>query len=416
MAIAVRKGERDLVVGLDVGTSKVAALVGEYDADGNLSLIGFGQSPTNKGLRRGSVVDIESTSFAIQRAIDAAGAMSNCEIGSVWVGVAGDHVISMDSKGMTGTAGREITAADIHQVVQSAKAVKIPDGQQILYSEPQEFRIDGQDGIRKPQGMTGHRLEADVHIVTTATNNVQNIVKCVERCGLAVTGTVLDPIAAATAVLNDDEKELGVALIDIGGGTTDIAIYTRGALRYTTVLPIAGEQITNDLAYGLTTPPAQAEEIKRKFASLHPLDDRAQDEEIEVPGVSGRQPRRISRDTMMRICRPRVEEILGYIQEAIRRSGYHEMINAGVVLTGGTAAMPGLVELCEDFLQMPTRLGLPQGISGNHDALKNPANATGVGLILHGRRLEAQGAIPASVGVQTDPALDRLKRWFKEHF
>jgi cell division protein FtsA len=227
---------------------------------------------------------------------------------------------------------------------------------------------------------------------------------------------VLDPIAAATAVLNDDEKELGVALIDIGGGTTDIAIYTRGALRYTTVLPIAGEQITNDLAYGLTTPPAQAEEIKRKFASLHPLDDRAQEEEIEVPGVSGRQPRRISRDTMMRICRPRVEEILGYIQEAIRRSGYHEMINAGVVLTGGTAAMPGLVELCEDFLQMPTRLGLPQGISGNHDALKNPANATGVGLILHGRRLEAQGGVPAHVGPQVDPALDRLKRWFKEHF
>ncbi len=416
MAIAIRKGERDLVVGLDVGTSKVAALVGEYDADGHLSLIGFGQSPTNKGLRRGSVVDIESTSFAIQRAIDAAGAMSNCEIGSVWVGVAGDHVISMDSKGMTGTAGREITAADIHQVVQSARAVKIPDGQQILYCEPQEFRIDGQDGIRKPQGMTGHRLEADVHIVTTAINNVQNIVKCVERCGLSVTGTVLDPIAAATAVLNEDEKELGVALVDIGGGTTDIAIYTRGALRYTTVLPIAGEQITNDLAYGLTTPPTQAEEIKRKFANLRPLDERSQLEEIEVPGVSGRQPRRISRDTMMRICRPRVEEILGYVQEAIRRSGYHEMINAGVVLTGGTASMPGLVELTEDFLQMPTRLGLPQGISGNHEALKNPANATGIGLILHGRKVEALGQISMPSTPQGEPVINQLKRWWKDHF
>lgn len=416
MAIAIRKGERDLVVGLDVGTTKVAALVGEYDADGHLSLIGFGQSPTNKGLRRGSVVDIESTSFAIQRAIDAAGTMSNCEIGSVWVGVAGDHVISMDSKGMTGTAGREITAADIHQVVQSARAVKIPDGQQILYCEPQEFRIDGQDGIRKPQGMTGHRLEADVHIVTTAINNVQNIVKCVERCGLSVTGTVLDPIAAATAVLNDDEKELGVALVDIGGGTTDIAIYTRGALRYTTVLPIAGEQITNDLAYGLTTPPSNAEEIKRKFANLLPLDDRAQLEEIEVPGVSGRQPRRISRDTMMRICRPRVEEILGYVQEAIRRSGYHEMINAGVVLTGGTAAMPGLVELTEDFLQMPTRLGLPQGMSGNHEALKNPANATGIGLILHGRKAEALGQIASPAPAQGEAVINQLKRWWKDHF
>ncbi|MHB8920828.1 MAG: cell division protein FtsA [Halothiobacillus sp.] len=414
--MAIRKGERDLVVGLDVGTSKVAALVGEYDADGHLSLIGFGQSPTNKGLRRGSVVDIESTSFAIQRAIDAAGAMSNCEIGSVWVGVAGDHVISMDSKGMTGTAGREITAADIHQVVQSARAVKIPDGQQILYCEPQEFRIDGQDGIRKPQGMTGHRLEADVHIVTTAINNVQNIVKCVERCGLSVTGTVLDPIAAATAVLNEDEKELGVALVDIGGGTTDIAIYTRGALRYTTVLPIAGEQITNDLAYGLTTPPTQAEEIKRKFANLRPLDERSQLEEIEVPGVSGRQPRRISRDTMMRICRPRVEEILGYVQEAIRRSGYHEMINAGVVLTGGTASMPGLVELTEDFLQMPTRLGLPQGISGNHEALKNPANATGIGLILHGRKVEALGQISMPSTPQGEPVINQLKRWWKDHF
>ncbi len=416
MAIAIRKGERDLVVGLDVGTTKVAALVGEYDADGHLSLIGFGQSNTNKGLRRGSVGDIESTSLAIQRAIDAAGAMSNCEIGSVWVGVAGDHVISMDSKGMTGTAGREITAADIHQVVQSARAVKIPDGQQILYCEPQEFRIDGQDGIRKPQGMTGHRLEADVHIVTTAINNVQNIVKCVERCGLSVTGTVLDPIAAATAVLNEDEKELGVALVDIGGGTTDIAIYTRGALRYTSVLPIAGEQITNDLAYGLTTPPSNAEEIKRKFANLLPLDDRAQLEEIEVPGVSGRQPRRISRDTMMRICRPRVEEILGYVQEAIRRSGYHEMINAGVVLTGGTAAMPGLVELTEDFLQMPTRLGLPQGMSGNHEALKNPANATGIGLILHGRKAEALGQIAPLAPAQGEAVINQLKRWWKDHF
>ena len=416
MAIAIRKGERDLVVGLDVGTTKVAALVGEYDADGHLSLIGFGQSPTNKGLRRGSVVDIESTSLAIQRAIDAAGAVSNCEIGSVWVGVAGDHVISMDSKGMTGTAGREITAGDIHQVVQSARAVKIPDGQQILHCEPQEFRIDGQDGIRKPQGMTGHRLEADVHIVTTAINNVQNIVKCVERCGLSVTGTVLDPIAAATAVLNDDEKELGVALIDIGGGTTDIAIYTRGALRYTAVLPIAGEQITNDLAYGLTTPPGNAEEIKRKFANLLPLDDRAQLEEIDVPGVSGRQPRRISRDTMMRICRPRVEEILGYVQETIRRSGYHEMINAGVVLTGGTALMPGLVELTEDFLQMPTRLGLPQGISGNHEALKNPANATGIGLILHGRKAESLGQNLPVHAPQGEAMINQLKRWWKEHF
>ncbi|WP_322628773.1 cell division protein FtsA [Halothiobacillus sp.] len=415
-AIAVRKGERDLVVGLDVGTTKIAALVGEYDADGHLSLIGYGQSPTNKGLRRGSVVDIDSTSRAIKRAIDAAAAMSNCEIGSVWVGVAGDHVISMDSKGMTGTAGREITQADINQVVQSAKAVKIPDGQQILYCEPQEFRIDGQDGIHKPQGMTGHRLEADVHIVTTATNNVQNIIKCVERCGLAVTGTVLDPIAAATAVLNEDEKELGVALIDIGGGTTDIAIFTRGALRYTTVLPIAGEQITNDLAYGLTTPPAQAEEIKRKYADLRPSDDRSHSEEIEVPGVSGRPPRRISRDMMMRISRPRVEEILTYIQEAIRRSGYHEMINAGIVLTGGSAAMPGLVELTEDFLQMPTRLGLPQGISGNHEALKNPANATGIGLILHGRKAELQSEVAIHTDVHGDPMFLQLKRWFKDHF
>lgn len=415
MAIAARKTERDLVVGLDVGTSKVAALVGEYDADGNLSLIGYGQASTNKGLKRGSVVDIESTSFAIQRAVDAAAAMSNCEIGSVWVGVAGDHVISIDSKGITGTGGREITAADIAQVVQSAKAVKIPDGQQILYSEPQEYRIDGQDGIRKPQGMTGHRLEADVHIVTTATNNVRNIIKCVERCGLAVTGTKLDPIAAAAAVLNDDEKELGVALVDIGGGTTDIAIYFRGALRYTAVLPIAGEQITNDLAYGLTTPPVQAEEIKRRYANLNPLDERQMAEELEVPGVSGRQPRRISRDTMMRICRPRVEEILGYIREALRSSGYHEMINAGVVLTGGTAAMPGLVEMCEDFLQMPTRLGIPQGVHGNHESLANPANATGVGLLLLGRFADAE-ATQTTDTRSMDSLTDRARRWFKEMF
>ncbi|OYY56374.1 MAG: cell division protein FtsA, partial [Halothiobacillus sp. 28-55-5] len=342
--MAIRKGERDLVVGLDVGTTKVAALVGEYDADGHLSLIGFGQSATNKGLRRGSVVDIESTSLAIQRAIDAAGAMSNCEIGSVWVGVAGDHVISMDSKGMTGTAGREITAADIHQVVQSARAVKIPDGQQILYCEAQEFRIDGQDGIRKPQGMTGHRLEADVHIVTTAINNVQNIVKCVERCGLSVTGTVLDPIAAATAVLNEDEKELGVCLVDIGGGTTDIAVFKQGAIRHTAVVPIAGDQMTNDVAVAFRTPTQAAEEIKIKHGcALRQLAEPR--EMVEVPGVDGREPRQLSVQTLAEVIEPRVVELYEFVLSELRRSGMEEMIASGIVITGGSSMMRGMVEL-----------------------------------------------------------------------
>jgi len=410
-----KRGERELVVGLDIGTSKVAALVGECDEDGQVSLIGYGESPTNKGLRRGAVVDIESTSMAIKRAVDAAAMMSDCDIASVWVGVAGDHVISQDSHGMTGTGGREITQSDIDQVIQSARALKIPDGQQILHCEPQDFRIDGQDGIRKPQGMSGHRLEANVHLVTGATNTIQNVTKCVERCDLNVTGIVLEPVAAARAVLNEDEKELGVALIDIGGGTTDIAIYTRGALRHTAILPIAGEQITNDLSYGLTTPPVNAEEIKKKHADLRVMDDRGTHEAIEVPGVSGRPPRRISPDTMMRMVRPRIEEILGYVQDEIRRSGYHELINAGVVITGGTALTPGLIELAEDFLQMPARLGAPQGVSGNLDALKNPANATGIGLILHGLAV-AQGEQSApNRGADGDSAWTRMKRWFHEH-
>ncbi len=412
---ALRKGEREFVVGLDIGTSKVAALVGECDGDGRLSLIGYGSHPTNKGLRRGSVVDIESTSMAIRRAIDGASALSDCEIGSAWVGVAGDHVRSMDSQGMTGTGGREISDADVFQVIQSARAVKVADGQQILHCEPQEFRIDGQDGIRNPQGMSGHRLEANVHIVTSAANNVQNVIKCVERCDVHVEGTILEPIAAARAVLNDDERELGVVLIDIGGGTTDVAIYTGGALRYAAVLPIAGEQITNDLSYGLTTPPAEAEKIKINHANLGPLDERDGARAIEVPGVSGRPPRRIPQETMMRIVRPRVEELLSYLQEEIRQSGYHNLVNAGVVLTGGTAQMPGFVELAEDFLQMPARLGTPQGVAGNLDALSDPANAVGIGLMLHGleqaREKTAHGPATAHGNV-----LERLKGWFRDHF
>ncbi|MCL7744507.1 cell division protein FtsA [Guyparkeria hydrothermalis] len=412
---ALRKGEREFVVGLDIGTSKVAALVGECDGDGRLSLIGYGSHPTNKGLRRGSVVDIESTSMAIRRAIDGASALSDCEIGSAWVGVAGDHVRSLDSQGMTGTGGREITDADVAQVIQSARAVKIPDGQQILHCEPQEFRIDGQDGIRKPQGMSGHRLEANVHIVTSAANNVQNVIKCVERCDVHVEGTILEPIAAARAVLNDDERELGVVLIDIGGGTTDVAIYTGGSLRYAAVLPIAGEQITNDLSYGLTTPPAEAEKIKINHANLGQLDERESSRAIEVPGVSGRPPRRIPQETMMRIVRPRVEELLSYVQESIRQSGYLNLVNAGVVLTGGTAQMPGFVELAEDFLQMPARLGTPQGVVGNLDALEDPANAAGIGLMLHGleqaREQTAHGPATAHGNL-----LERLKGWFRDHF
>lgn len=363
------------------------------------------------------MVDIESTSMAIQRAIDSAGALSNCEIGSAWVGVAGDHVVSMDSQGMTGTGGREITKADVHQVIQSARAVKIPDGQSILHCEPQEFRIDGQDGIRKPQGMSGHRLEASVHIVTSAANNVHNIIKCVERCQVHVEGSVLEPVAAARAVLNEDERELGVVLIDIGGGTADLAIYTGGALRHVAVLPIAGEQITNDLSYGLTTPPAEAEKIKIKYADLGELDERAAATAIEVPGVSGRPPRRIPQETMMRIVRPRVEEMLSYIHEEIRRSGYRNMINAGVVITGGTAQMPGFVELAEDYLQMPARLGVPQGVEGNLEALKDPANAAGVGLMLWGlENARTQAATEGSTSLAADHPINRLKNWFQRHF
>ncbi|MFP4154778.1 MAG: cell division protein FtsA [Halothiobacillaceae bacterium] len=412
----MKKGDKNLVVGLDVGTTKIAALVGEVDEDGRVNLIGHGTSPTRGGLRRGMVVDIDSTANAIRRAVEAADLMSNCQINAVWVGIAGAHVSSQDSQGVSGIQGSEITRDDVRRVIESARAIAIPNGQQIIHAVAQEYAIDGQDGIREPVGMSGVRLEANVHLVTGAVSAVQNITKCVERCGLGVEGIVLEQLAAAHAVLNDDEKSLGVCLVDIGGGTTDVAIYVKGALRHTHVLPIAGDQITNDIAVGLKTPTQHAETIKIKHGGLVYADERDGETAIEVPSVSDRPPRRMARETLMRIVRPRVEEILQYVCDEIRRVGYEEQINAGIVLTGGAAKLPGLTDMAEEIFNMPVRLGTAQGVGGMTSVVSDPENATGIGLILHGVQSMRSGFEPqreAAAGGET--VLQRMKRWFQDH-
>ncbi|MGC9456555.1 MAG: cell division protein FtsA [Halothiobacillaceae bacterium] len=412
----MKKGDKNLVVGLDVGTTKIAALVGEVDEDGRVNLIGHGTSPTHGGLRRGMVVDIDTTANAIRRAVESADLMSNCQINAVWVGIAGAHVSSQDSQGVSGIQGSEITRDDVRRVIESARAIAIPNGQQIIHAVAQEYAIDGQDGIREPVGMSGVRLEANVHIVTGAVSAVQNITKCVDRCGLGVEGIVLEQLAASHAVLNDDEKALGVCLVDIGGGTTDVAIYVKGALRHTHVLPIAGDQITNDIAVGLKTPTQHAEAIKIKHGGLVYADERDGETAIEVPSVSDRPPRRMARETLMRIVRPRVEEILQYVRDEIRRVGYEEQINAGIVLTGGAAKLPGLTDMAEEIFNMPVRLGTAQGVGGMTSVVSDPENATGIGLILHGVQSMRSGFEPqrdSAAGGET--VLQRMKRWFQDH-
>jgi len=412
----MKKGDKNLVVGLDVGTSKVAALVGEVGEDGRVDLIGYGAHPTRGGLRRGMVVDIDSTANAICRAVEAADLMSNCQINSVWVGIAGAHISSQDSQGVTGVQGSEITRDDVRRVIESARAIAVPDGQRILHAVPQEYSIDGQDGIREPVGMSGVRLEAKVHIVTGAVSAMQNISKCVDRCGLGVEGIVLAPLAASHAVLNEDEKALGVCVVDIGSGTSDLAIYVDGALRHTHVLPIAGDQITNDIAVGLKTPTRYAESIKINHGSLIFQDDKEGDIAIEVPSVSDRPPRRMSREILLRIVRPRVEEILQYVRDEIRRVGFEEQINAGIVLTGGTAKLPGLVEIAEEIFHMPVRLGTAQGVGGINSVVSDPANATGIGLILHGvQSMQSRLEPPRETSGGVQVVLQRIKRWFADH-
>ncbi|HET7650663.1 MAG TPA: cell division protein FtsA [Gammaproteobacteria bacterium] len=410
-----KRPDKQLIVGLDVGTSKVVAIVGEVLPEGGIEIVGIGSHPS-RGLKRGVVVNIESTVQSIQRAIAEAELMAGCQIHSVYAGIAGSHVRSLNSHGVVAIRDKEVTAGDVDRVIDAARAVSIPADQKILHILPQDFVIDGQDGIREPIGMSGVRLEVHVHIVTGAMSAAQNIVRCVERCGLKVDDVILEQLASSFAVLNEDEKELGVCLVDIGGGTTDIAVFTDGAIRHTAVIPIAGDQVTNDIAVALRTPTHHAEEIKIKYACALPQLASA-DETIEVPSVGERPPRRLARQTLAEVVEPRYEELFSLIQAELRRSGFEDAIPAGIVLTGGSSKMEGAVELAEEVFHAPVRLGVPQHVSGLVDVVRNPIHATGVGLLLFGAQSvprNGAGERRAQIGMQD--VWQRMKQWFQGSF
>ena len=379
-----KKTDRNLIVGLDIGTSKVACIVGEINPDGDIEVVGLGVYPS-KGLKKGVVVNLETTVQSIQRAVDEAELMAGCRINSVYAGIAGSHIMSMNSHGIVAIKDKEVTQGDVDRVIDSARAVAIPADQKILHILPQEYVIDRQEGIKEPVGMSGIRLEARVHIVTGAVSAAQNVVKCIRRCGLEVQDIILEQLASSAAVLSDDEKDLGVCLVDIGGGTTDIAVFTDGAIRHTAVIPIAGDQVTNDIAVALRTPTQFAEEIKIKHAcaltQLASLEDL-----IEVPSIGERPIRQISRLNLAEIVEPRYEELLLLVQAELRRSGFEDLIAAGIVLSGGSARVEGLTELAEEIFHVPVRIGMPQSIIGLNEVVRNPAFATGAGLLLFGQQ------------------------------
>jgi len=409
------KADKELIVGLDIGTSKIVAIVGEIQDDGELEIIGFGIHPST-GLKRGVVVNIESTVNSIQRAVEEAELMAGCEIQSVYAGIAGSHIKSLNSHGIVAIRDREVTQGDIDRVIDAARAVAIPADQRILHVLPQEFIIDGQSGIRDPIGMSGVRLEARVHMVTGAASAAQNIVKCVQRCGLEVDDIVLEQLASSHSVLTQDEKELGSCLVDIGGGTTDIAVFHDGAIKHTGVIPIAGDQVTSDIAISLRTPTQYAEEIKIKYAcALSQLANR--DETIEVPSVGDRPPRCLARHTLAEVVEPRYEELFALVRDELKRNGFKDMCAAGVVITGGTSKMEGAVELAEEVFHLPVRLGVPQHVSGLGEVVRNPIHATGVGILLYARDSREQGGVSESgTSLNVKDVWSRMKSWFQGNF
>jgi cell division protein FtsA len=402
-----------MLVGLDIGTSKVVAIVGAIGVDGQVEIIGTGMHPSS-GMKKGVVVDIESTVSAIQRAVEEAELMAGCHIRSVYAGIAGSHIRSLNSHGIVAIREREVLPLDVERVIDAARAVAIPADQEILHVLPQEFIIDNQEGVREPLGMSGVRLEAKVHLVTGAANAAQNIKKCIRRCGLEVDDIILEQLASSYAVLTEDEKQLGVCMIDLGGGTTDIAIFTDGAIRYTSVIPIAGDQVTNDIAMALRTPTAHAEDLKIKYAcALAKL--AGPDETIKVPSVGDRPDRDLSRQALAEVVEPRSDELFTLVQAELRHSGLEDVVAAGVVLTGGTGKMEGVVELAEEIFHMPVRLGCPQNISGLSDIVNNPIYSTGVGLLLYGVQQYREGG-KGDKGDHGNGLIGRFKQWFKGHF
>ncbi|MEK6726079.1 MAG: cell division protein FtsA [Deltaproteobacteria bacterium] len=407
------RNNEDIIVGLDIGTTKICAIVGEVGEHG-LSIIGIGTHPS-KGLRKGVVVNIESTVTSIKKAVEEAELMAGCEIGTVFTGIAGGHIKSINSHGIIGIRNGEVSDADIKRVIDAAKAVNIPMDREIIHVLPQEFIVDDQDGIKEPLGMSGVRLEAKVHIVTAAVTSAQNIVKCCNRTGLDVRDIVLQQLASSEAVLSSEEKELGVVLVDIGGGTTDIAVFAEGSIKHTAVIALGGNHLTSDIAIGLRTPATEAEKIKKKYGcALASMVKR--DEMIEVPSVGGRKPRTVSRQILAEIVEPRVEEIMTLVNREIIKAGFEDVAASGVVLTGGSASLDGMIEMAEQVFNLPVRLGLPVGISGLTDIVKSPMYSTGVGLLLYGYKNRSEDKFRVGEKNVFGKITKRMKEWLSEFF
>ena len=403
--------EENMIVALDIGTSKVVAIVGAVGANGDLEIVGTGMHESS-GLKKGVVVNIEATVTSIQRAVEEAELMAGCSIHSVYAGIAGSHIRSLNSHGIVAIRDREVQSLDVDRVIDAARAVAIPADQEILHVLPQEYIIDEQEGVHEPIGMSGVRLEAKVHLVTCAANAAQNIKKCIRRCGLEVDEVVLEQLASSHAVLTEDEKQLGVALVDIGGGTTDIAIFTEGAIRHTGVIPIAGDQVTNDIAMALRTPTPHAEELKIKYACA--LAKLARPEEtVKVPSVGDREARDMSRQLLAEVVEPRYDELFTLVQAELRRSGFEELLAAGVVLTGGTSKMEGVTELAEEIFHLPVRIGAPVNVKGLSDIVNNPIYSTGVGLLHFGVDQQRKEGFDDNDKGSANNALKRIKEWFQ---
>lgn len=426
-----RKTIEKTVVGLDIGTSKIAVIIGNQLVDGSVEVVGFG-CKESKGLKKGVVINIDSTVQSIKGALHEAQLMAGYDIHSVYVGIAGSHIQSRNSHGVVGTTNREVTTEDIERVIETARAVTIPADQEIIHLLAQEYAIDDQEGIKDPLGMSGIRLQAKVHLVTAALNAIHNIEKCVAKCNLQVDGIILEQLASSYAVLSEDERELGVCMIDIGGGTTDIAIFTEGVIKHTAVIPIAGDQVTNDIAMALRTPKNSAEEIKVRYAcALNKLVE--EDHVFEVPGIGDREPQELSRQNLASVVEPRYEELFTLVLDEIRRSGYEDLIPAGIVLTGGASKMEGVTDLAEAVFHMQARLAKPVNFQGQSDA-KDPRFSTSIGLLMYGLQNSDSGAYQGShTGMVTTEAhpppaavhdidsvdagiVDRIKGWFKGNF
>lgn len=408
-----KKSKNSLIVGLDIGTSKVCAVVGEMTERG-MEIIGVGSHPS-QGLRKGVVINIESTVDSIKKAVEEAELMAGCEINSVFTGIAGGHIKGFNSHGIVAVKNREVTQRDVDRVIDAAKAVAIPMDREVLHILPQEYLIDDQDGIKEPLGMSGVRLEAKVHIVTGAVTSAQNIIKCCNRTGLNVVDMALEPLASAEAVLTPEERELGVALVDMGGGTTDIALFHDGAVKHTAVLAIGGNHLTSDIAAGLRTPIGEAERIKQRFGYAR-TSMVTKDERVEVPSVGGRNSRTISRQILCEIIEPRLEEIFELIRREITKSGYQGSLASGVVMTGGSTLLPGMIEMAEGIFTMPVRLGVPTHVGGLIDVVSSPIYATGVGLVLYGMKRQEKNFFRIRENNLFAKVRNRMVDWFSEFF